>query len=86
MDKLDNNNGILFVYIDDSFKLSYCFFNPVQAETGIKGRSISAREYIKAYYSDKEISEDKAFLEELKSLMKVKFVDLMSREYPRFGN
>ena len=84
--QLDNNNELLFVYIDDNFKVSYCFYNPIQAETGVREKSLKAREYINAYYSNKEISADKDFSKELRALMRVDFIDLMSVEYPRFGN
>ena len=84
--QLDNNNGVLFVYIDDSFKVSSCFYNPKQAEKGIRAKSLKAREYINAYYSNKEISADKDFAKELRALMRADFIDLISVEYPRFGN
>ena len=82
--KLDNNNGVLFIYIDDSLTIKYCFYNPKQAETGIKEKSLRADQYIKSYCSNKDIAADKEFAKELKVLMKTDFIDLMSVEYPRF--
>lgn len=82
VETLDNNNGTLFIWIDNKFTISYCFYNPEQAEEGPMCKCINAFEYALPY-NEKLDEEDKGVLD---NFLNYKMRTFKGWKYPKSKN
>jgi hypothetical protein len=54
LDKLDNNNGVLFIEITKMNKIRYAFYNPTNNEGSQHNKLLSYSEYLKDYSKDEK--------------------------------